>query len=355
MSVTTSQTIMPAGITNYMPTAYTDAVLRFNSGASGFENRKDKYGATYAFITSSPQLLSQSDINDEKRSFERPIRIPVMKRLAITLIDGRACVIGGQEPTPATVTLSFTTKGFQIKVPQHMLRDNYFKATEFLAAGIYHGWHAYLAFMEAAAIAYLEANKSTVLATSPYFTTGTGVYTGTTGTNFYSAYQYAMGLNYLNAGSDFLDVTNAASQVTKLLMGMNGPGNTINQAGLLGAENQYFTNFLTVTGGVVETHYLFTKGAVGLYHWVSPNAAARHVHIQENDLWRVEKDPVFGYFPASLHYQAGCVDSAIGVGGASEPVYYDKYEYTIDTSFVKQYSSVSGESPIYKFNLSAPA
>lgn len=60
---------------------------------------------------------------------------------------------------------------------------------------------------------------------------------------------------------------------------------------------------------------------------------------------------MFGYFDTSVHYQSKCVDAEVGYNGDDEPVYYDIYEYTIDPSFVKSYSSVAGETPIVKFNL----
>ncbi|MGF7219084.1 hypothetical protein GGR92_005264 [Spirosoma lacussanchae] len=350
---------MPAGLPNYLPTAYTDAIIRFSEESTRFEFRKDKYGALAAYIASSPFLLSQGDVSREKRSFERPFKIPVIKRMSITLKDGRTCVIGGQEPTTDAVALTFSVKGFEIKVPRALLDQNYIRYNELLTTALYFAWHKWYEFMETNCLSFLAANKSTALvddaSTQAYFTKSGAAYTGVQGAPFYAAYNYVLGRNILNAGTDFLDVTNGAAMVTQRLMGMNGAGNAVNQAMLLtGGATMYPTNFLVPDAGYAETHYMFTPGAVGIYHWLSPNAANNVVFEPQKDFWFSERDPMFNYFDASVHYQAACAEQTVGYNGAVEPVYYDKYEYTVDTSMVKSYSSVEGESPIIKYNL-APA
>ncbi|WP_080057188.1 hypothetical protein [Spirosoma aerolatum] len=346
---------MPAGLPLTLPTAYTAAVGRYNTASLEFEQRKDEYNALAAFIRSSPSLLSQTDINQEKQSFERPYQIPVIKRVAINLVDGRICDLDGQEASTDMVVITFTTKGFRVKVPTEMLDQNYVRYVDLLSDLMYHAWHAWYAFMEINCVNYLEANKSTSLVAEPnFFTQDSAAYVGVIGMDFYSAYRYVTGRNLLSANGKLLDVMSGASMVTRYRMGANGANNAVNQAMFVGGADPYPSNFLTPDSGYQETHYLFPVGAVGIYHWLTPNARNRKVQVAGQDFWWSEKDPMFGYFNASVHYQSKCQEKTIGTGGATEPVYYDIYEYTIDPSLQKSYTSVVGESPIIKYNL-APA
>ncbi|MBD2705519.1 hypothetical protein IC229_33220 [Spirosoma sp. BT702] len=347
---------MPAGLPLTLPTAYTAAVGRYNTASLEFEKRKDEYNALAAFIRSSPSLLSQTDINQEKQSFERPYQIPVIKRVAINLVDGRICDLDGQEASTDMVVITFTVKGFRIKVPTEMLDQNYIKYVDLLSNLLYNAWHAWYQFMEINSINYLESSKTTSLVAEPnYFTQDGAAYVGTIGMPFYSAVRYVSSRNLLSANGQLLDVMSGAGMVTRYQMGAYGANNSVNQAMFVGGADPYPSNFLTPDAGFQETHYLFPVGAVGIYHWLSPNAANRHVHIQQQDYWWSEKDPMFGYFNASVHFQAKCVEKTIGYSGAAEPTYYDIYEYTIDSSFNKSYTSVAGESPIIKYNLAPPA
>ena len=352
MGVTTFTTMPQAGLPLTLPTAYVAAITNFATGSLSFENRKDEYNALAAFILSSPALLSLTDIQSKKKSFERPVQIPVIKRVGISLVDGRICNLDGQEASTDMIVITFSVKGFRIKIPKNMLDNNYLGYTQLLADARYHGWHTWYTFMENNSINFLEANKTTSLVPDT-FGVYAGAYDGQAGPQYYARLKYLMGRNLLSANGRLLDVSNGASAVTRLLMGMNGPNNAVNQQVLLSnAADQYPTNYLVPTAGYAETHYVFPVGAVGIYHWLSPNAANREVDTPQKDYWWSEKDPMFGYFDASVHFQSKCEDKPIGYGGQSEPVYSDFYEYTVDPSFVKQYSSVVGESPIVKFNLS---
>lgn len=344
---------MPAGLPLSLPTAYVAAVTQFTSDSMKFEMRKDVYNALAAFIRSSPRLLSQADIGNQKKSFERPVQIPVIKRIGISLVDGRICNLTGQEASTDMVVITFSTKGFRFQVPTEMLEQNYIKYVDLLAQLLYDSWHAWYAFMEINSINYLAANKTSVLIANPYFTTAANAYVGKIGVDYYAAVRYVQSLNLLSANGQLLDVTSGASAVTKLKMMQYGPNNQTNEAMLIGGSDSFPSNFLLPDATYAETHYLFPVGAVGIYYWLSPNAAREHVHIQNQDYWWNEKDPMFGYFDTSVHYQSKCAEQSIGTNGAVEPVYYDVYEYTIDPSFVKSYSSVIGQTPIIKYNLTA--
>lgn len=343
-----------AGLTAYAPTAYLDAVLRFGAAGMNFETRMDEYGALRAYIASSPLLLSESDITAAKQSFERPIRIPVIKRMSITLIDGRACVVTGQEPETDYVGITFSTKGFKVAVPTEMLDQNYIRYQELLSTGLYFGWNKWYDYMEATAIAHLEANKSSSLVdVSAYFTQPTGAYyKGRQGRDFYLARNYAMGRNLLGQ-TGFLNVESPNAQVVRKDLSTKGLYNSQNDVSLIGGTTDFSSYKLLPGSGFAETHYLFAPGSVGVYYWVSPNAANGHVKVPQKDFWYTVKDPMFNYFTASVHYQESCADIANVNGSQSEPVYKDNYEFTIDPSFMKAYSSVVGESPIIKFNLTS--
>jgi len=344
---------MPAGLPATLPTTYVDAITNYQTGQSDFENRKDQYKALEAFIRSSSALLSQGDIANQKKSFERPVKIPVVKRIAISLVDGRVCNLDGQEPSTDMLAITFSVKGFRIKVSRNMLENNYVGAMQLLAQARYHGWHAWYEWMENNCANYLETNKSTALKVDGggYFTITGNAYVAARGVDYYAAVRYIMQRNLLSANGQLLDVNNLASEITKVKMGMYGPQNSVNQAALIGGADPYPSFAVTPGTGYGETHYLFPIGAVGIYHWLSPNAANNTVLVPQNDMWWSEKDPIFNYFDTSVHHQAKCEEKTIGYGGAVEPVYYDYYEYTIDPAFAKQYSSVAGETPIIKFNL----
>lgn len=346
-----------AGLTPTLPTAYSAAQLRFNTSGFEFEQRRDNYNALAAFVESSPGLLSADQVNQEKQSFERDVQIHTLKKMTISLIDGRLCDFDGDEASTDKIILSWSLKGFRVKVPiQTHLKDNTYAQSELLANALYNAWHTWYEFMENLCISYLEANKATVVKpATPYFTATGGVYSSVKGVDFYSAYQYALSRNFLNQGGNYLDVASSNAQVTRTLMGMNAAGNAVNQAMLVQGSTFFPTNFVIPAGGYTEVHYLFPRGAVGIYPWTAPVARDGHIDTPEKDFWFTESDPIFGYFNAAVHFKHKCVDKTIGHANASEPTYYDIYEYSVDFSLLKAYSSVAGENPIIKFGLTDEA
>lgn len=333
-------------------TALLDGIAAARRGLTKFEDRQPSPGVVNAFQEGTEELVGRGQLENLRKSAERPVKVAVMNRFNGTIGNVRKL-----NPTPDTATSAFYT-------PSWFTVDFSFAQCEAKNAGNYIGSaeefanllrnEIYSAVLrdntnsiEKRGVTFLEANKWTAPPASTV--KGVSVASGAYVTTNEKLPILAPAIfAELNMGDwDLMDIANIGSLGRQSEMMAYGAANEKNYKQFLDRMGYYLSSRIAVTATYDETHYVAPRGTLGLLNWVEFDARNRTPHF--NGEYMVVQDPYFGFnWGVRMRQEAKDMSATYGTG--YERVVVTQYDFAADFAFVKSYSSVAGESPIVKFN-----
>lgn len=327
-------------------------VLVGDSDFNKWEGRLSRYGALQAALDGSNLILPRSQVEGMKKSDVQVEKIPVLNKFNSTVLTSRSCSITGPTRTSTFKQLSYATLGFEIAVSDAINAGNYISKADDFAMQMKQGLKAVFAQLDTNAVATLETNRNLLLADSNLatITNATGDYEENLLTDIYYDIKTLMDLNDLGDG-ELANVMNTEGVKNMMKYESQGENNAVNLAGILngtlpsaGDFRHYKTNSITL-GTNREVHYVFPKGAFGLFVWNPWDFKNRSV-TGDGKKYYTMQDPIFGITWGVIE-QTLCADlSAVSTGMTAAT--QTKYSFTADFSFLTGYSSDTS-SPIVKF------
>ncbi len=344
-----------------LPTVLQDAVVRVGDNfEKNHEQRKSNYGAYKALVEDTPFTLSASTIEAAKKSARHAVKVPVINRQTATNVDTDSCTPPSNDITTAFQGVTFAPYGFAVEVLPEAHLDNYISAADSMQFQLDMGWKKVYERQDAAAVAFLEANKNTLTGvTSNYFTVASGAldYDYTKIDSFYGKVDGVMRKMDLGGDGMYKEVASTEALTSNLLRQTLGLNNSVNFAGLngglVGSSNfQTYTSNRLTTGSNKEVRHIFREGSYGVLNWLDPKAA-NGWRISENEYWTTIKDPLFGQ-DYLVHYFKRCKDASATYSWLNATV-SEVWVIIGQIGMVTPYTSVAGDRPSVKFTVNTPA
>jgi hypothetical protein len=336
-------------------TVLQDAIITLNvdNTFNKFEGRSPEFGTFQAFKDGSDLLLPSGQVTALRTAARRPEKIISLNRYTATTHTTYTCDFNPDENTSAFTPITWVTIGFDAAITPAVNEDNYVTAAEDLKNQMVQGLRTVYSALEADAAAFLETNKS---ATNDYpIETQIPGGTDTAGVqslpyvNRQQIYQIMPAVftrNLLTYGK-ITDVANSEAITNFQFIQAQGAGNAVNAAYQVqpGIFDEYRSNFVgdVADADIMETHFFFPKGSVGVYNWV-PFEGRTNKRISEGEGWTTMIDPVMG-MEWQVHWKYECVAGQ----------YVMNFSYTGSFAFMRAYSSDNSVTPILKYEVQAQA
>lgn len=322
-----------------------------------FEQRKPKPGAVDVFKEGrSMGLVDVAGIESAKTSLRRPTEIAVTKAFTPNIYGVRAI-----SPTPdimatARVALSWITLTFSIKAVPSMHADNDISFARYVTdllsnalKGVYHTATTDGVNKQDS----LERQMITYLAAQKYGTPPDSLVPGVTVEN--GAYKLKTDDFVLKAlpimeelllDGPYDDITHVSTLARNRQIGTLGAGNNINLSQYLGDYDYRRSNYVPVSGGAQETHYLTPKGSLAVLNIVEKDAIDGNESY--NGRYSTYVDP-YHSFKWGVFEKLDRADMSSELTGGQRMV-TRQWDFAADFAFVRPYSSASGVTPIIKFD-----
>lgn len=340
------------------PTLLQDAIVNVPStdAFKSFEGRASVYDVARAFIDNTERLVPAAELQAAKKSSRHVAKIPVLKKLDPTGVikATRSCDPVDSPVDSAFVSPTYGTYSFSFHMTPAYNEENYISFQEEFAWKLMQHVQAFYAELDADLVAYLEANKSLVNASTLFGGATAGVVTvpAVEKDEFYRSIPSIMFRND-NSAQRVIDIANPESQIMYDFLARQGAGNSVNTSYQISNFAPYRSNRVANALAMQETHYLIPEGNIGLLDWL-PYEYKANKRLSETDLWTTVADPFFPQLTWGLRYKAKCADLSAVVGGISDQTnaYVDMYEFSIDLAPFHSYSSDTS-SPILKYQIAA--
>lgn len=339
------------------PTLLEKYVQVGTSEYNAFEQRKPKPGAIDVFKEGrSAGLVDVEGIENAKTSLRRPTEIAVTKAFTPNVKGVRAI-----SPTPeilstARVALSWITLAFSIKMVPALHADNditYARAlTDLLfneLKGVFHtatsDGGANQDSLEKQMIAYIAAQKYTTPPDSQVV--GVSVENGAYKVKSQDFAALALPvMEELLLDGPFDDITHVSTLAWNRQIGTLGANNNQNLAQYLDDYNYRRSNYVPVTSGAEQTHYLMPKGTLAVLNIVEDDAKAGRESYDGK--YSTFVDPYHG-FKWGVFEKLNRADMSSELTGGQRMV-TRQWDFAADFAFVRPYSSTAGVTPIIKFD-----
>lgn len=324
-----------------------DAILEVRSinGLSFQDNelKRGKYGALDAANAGITKLVPKSTLQSIKEATSQATSIDVFVKEADGVLTARKCE-GTGGATTATVPLTYQPffEEFQISSIEH--EGNRAKMAETLAFLISERMKSLHSRVNAAGVAYLEANAlagagsfGVPAANAMQFAQATkGDYFNQLTTNMEENSFYGQ---YVNVHS--------FSQSQAVRLDQSNNDNTINN---LTSQSLGFTHYAST--GVVNiplvqsTSYIFEDGTFGMIPWI--NSLSKAGKTIGTDTWGTIADPFGTLGTLELKIKESCVDNSATLGAGAEADAVISYVIGGEFAFLSAYDSTGADSGIYK-------
>lgn len=323
---------------------------KFNSK----ELRKPVFGAETAFLQKRSMLIP--NVEAIRKAEQQTVTAKYLERNAVGIGSARSCSPTAAYGDTNTMDLSWTTYSHTAKTAVKVGENNYYDQLVLFQNDIYNRFLDLHTAIEAAGIAYLDANR-------------TGIQGNRT-------------LNTWDGGADIMRVANAdrddylnfikteayQDEYRGTLMDIHGiPQMAVyRQQFAQGASNdenlqfQYpgFEHYDSAaisngTGSVFGTSYIVEEGGIALLDWI-PAINRKGQESKKGEVWTTMPDP-FGYpLTWSVFITDGCVDTTYSSGtdprGKTQD-YVRTYEFSIDLSFNHAPLTAAGQEVIMKYEM----
>lgn len=339
------------------PTLLEKYVQVGTAGYNAFEQRKPKPGAIDVFKEGrSAGLADIAGIENAKTSLRRPTEIAVTKQFTPNVYGVRAISPTADIMSTARVALSWFTLTFSVKVVPSMHADNDITMARYVTdllfqalKGVYHtattdGVNKQNS-LEKKMLAYVAEQKYTTPPDSavPGVVVANGAYT-TASKDFETVALPVMEELLLSGPYD--SITHVSQLAAERRQNTLGAGNAQNLAQYIPDYDYRRSNYLSVTSGAEQTHYLMPKGTLAVLNIVEDDAKAGRPSYDGQ--YSVFTDPYHG-FRWGVYDKTNRVDMS-GEATGWDRVVVQQYDFAADFAFIRPYSSVAGVTPIVKWD-----
>jgi len=338
------------------PTKLMDAIINVpqSDAFKSFEGRPSIYDVVNAFRDNTERLVPKAELESAKKSSRHVTKIPVLKKLADPLDkirDTRTCDPLDSPVDSEFVQPTYETYSFSFHMTPHYSHENYIAYQEEFSWKLLQHLFAFGATLDADLVAFLEAQKTAVNASTLFGGLVGGAVTvdAADKEEFYKSIPSILYRNDLS-GNQVIDIANPEAQIMYDFLNRQGASNAVNTAYQISNFAPYRSNRVPLAAGMAETHFLIPQGHIGLLDWI-PFEYRQGYKISEGDLWGQVVDPFFG-FTWGLKYKANCTDLSEVEGGIADltTAYVEKFEFSVDLAPLTSYSSDTS-SAIFKYQI----
>jgi hypothetical protein len=323
-----------------------------------FESRRD-FSKVFPVFQDGQNYVP--DLEAIKQSTTQTTTTMYLTKKSFTINTSKSCSPSGQTGGSGTVDLSWVQKGFAIKHQTKKYHGNELSSTRGLAYDMFEAemslWFD-SSGMEAAMVAYLEANRTQVNALSSA-TESRNTWRGATDydvttthanrNNFYNYMRSDMMLN--NYSGKLWDVYNTWFSSDINFYSNQGEGNSTNTAFQFAQMPQGIslqpTNLISPSGYFDSTHYIIPEGGVAILFW--NELLNREGRKNESGEWTIMESQLFPGVIYDVFIKNSCSDTSDD-GGTTQDSVID-YEFTLNYALTKQPISTANETPIYKYQI----
>lgn len=328
-----------------------------NAGIQKGELRTNLNGSIGAMLDSTPELIigGAATVASLKTRPDHLIRIPVVKRTSRTVGTTRTCATSTSTDDTALVTPTWATitAGFQLNLSTAY--GNMFNYEQQLEVHLKNSFKILHTKMALDNMTFFEANKVTTtyqLGTMNTFNVLNGqtqVSLANKDQYFGSAYAEMMQNKYTGPYTHIHTLGQMTFEIARQTA--QGAGNSTNLAWQSGLGwNHYADSQTTAASGTTASSYIFEPGTVGLLNWNRPDFVAG-ISIGDTEVWTTIPDPIYAGVTWELKINRTCGDgNSYNTGGAGyENSDLIKFELSADFSRLGRYTSVAGDTGIYKY------
>jgi hypothetical protein len=337
------------------PTLVQDAVINVpdSDAFKKFEGRGSIYDVVNAFRDNTEKLVPKAELEAARLSSRRVTKIPVLNKITSTDVikDTRQCTPADSPVTSAFVQPVYDTYSFAFHMTPHWNHENYISYQEEFAWKLLQHLYKFGEVLDADLVAYLEANKTLINASTLFGGIAAGLVTVPSDEKeeFYKSIPSIMYRNDLS-GQRVIDIANPEAQIMYDFLNRQGASNAVNTAYQISNFAPYRSNRVPVTASEAETHFLIPDGHIGILDW-RPYEYVVGKKVHDSDYWGTIQDPIFG-FNWGVRYKADCTDLSGVEGGISDLTtgFVEKFEFSIDLAPLTSYSSDTS-SAIFKYRI----
>lgn len=315
------------------------------AGITRNELRMPTFGAFKAHVDNAGLLIPGLDITDLRKYTGQPTKVAVRVKGAAGTGTTRKCA-GTGTGTTALKSLTFQTIVEEFAISYLESATNQFDYQQMFNFQLAERLRSAYTRLDAAAVAHLEAIKSTVNNGTRYSTSVANAKRVP-----FNDYNRLFGrLTTEMMGNDFAGLADIVAS-PNLADAWNyvmrqGAGNGQNLGFQVDDYRMYFDRFIADGTGVDSTAYLFAPGTIGVFPWT--NQLARDGKDIGTDVWTTFTDPVMG-ITWELKMKKGCADSSATVTGG-EADYVESFVLSAEFAFTEAYTS-TGDTGVYKYEV----
>jgi hypothetical protein len=324
-----------------------DAILEARAieglGFQENERRRSKYGALESALDGVNRLVPRTTLEAIKQATSQTTKIDVFAKEAEGTLAARKCA-GAGGATTASVNLVYQPffEEFQISSIEH--EGNRAKMTETLAHMIIERFRSLHSRVNAAGVAYLEANA----------VAGAGSF----GTTVANAKQFAQATkaDYFNQITtnmeendffgDYINVHSFSQSQLVRLDEANNDNNINNLTSTSLGFRHYSAKGVVNGAGVESTSYFFQDGTFGIIPWT--NQLSRMGKTIGTDEWTMMADPYGLLGNIECKIKEECVDNSATLGAGAEADHVISYVMGLEVAYLSAYDSTGTDSGIYK-------
>ncbi len=298
------------------------------------------------------------NLADIRKATTQTTTILYPTKTAYTVNSAKSCSPTGEQGDSGSVNLTWYTKQVEVITSAKRHQGNEYSMMEALAWELLKAeqalWKDSASSMEAALLAYLEANRSQVNAAS------SGGHNTWDGTNYNMDVAYANINQFYNFLMDEMALNNFNGQ---LLEAYNtGWGASIRNQANQGQQNAtntafqfinpfdvlgYASNYIVPSTADNSTHYIIPQGGVCLLDWNDP--LNREGKVSGDLEWGLYESRFFPGLMLDLFTKTACADTS-GSGGGTQD-FTHTFELSFNYAIAKQ--PLASGTPIFKYNVLA--
>ncbi len=341
-------------------TTMTEAAVRAKAMFEQFEGRFSNYGGLKPYLDGANALLPKDTVERIKNAQNaRDVVFPILTKQTIPVITARSCAITGNSANSAKPVITKITRGFEITIYPKVNENNYISEVDEFANQLANGIRSVSGPLDTFAIAQLEANKSTGLATValPGVAVVGNAYqiAAAQRERLYFYIRAMMEKNDINAGV-LSNIATTESLDLILQYESKGLANDQNLRGVLegnlpsaiGNFRHYRSNRMSNGTGVAETHYIVPFGALGVFMWNDSDAIAKRKGPNGAEAYTFSEDIIGVRW--DVYAEPICSDLSATYGAAYARTLGTRYQFAADFGFFNAYSSDTTK-PIVKIEV----
>jgi len=338
---------------NYLDSTLLAAVGLMDKKFNEKELRKPVYGATQAFVDKREMLVPSH--NEIWKSEAQVLTAKFLERDAVAITNARVCTPTANLRDSGTEDISWTTYAQTVATSVKVFENNEYSQVQSFQNDLYNAFMDLYDQIEEDAVAYLEANRTTVQGLRTLNTwdpvgdimnvaaADRDNYLNYVKTEFFSE-------DYRQTIKDIHSINMMAQYRQQYAQGACNDENLIFQ--FPGFEHYPSYQVTDATGDVFGTSYFVEEGGIALLDWI-PFLNRRGQTSEAGHIWTTMRDP-FGFpFTWAVFIIDDCSNTSFaGSGGTMRGATQDYtriYEISCDISFNHAPLTAAGETVIMKY------